>query len=366
MDISFLKPLYDRPGPWCSVYLPTEREGTSAEHRTELRWRELRDQLAELGADEQDLRAIDTEVGSDRSMAGLRGQALFASHGEVALVREMCPPVTRPRAVLGELPDLVPLLAQTPDVGPYVIVFADSAGADVEVREDYGANPGREHVDGPARPLKKETHGDAGQDREQRRAENALHDNARAIAARVEEIAGEHHAGMIALSGDVHMRANVLEELGPGWRPRTVEVDGSDAPGADAEGVRQRAGRAAAELEQAWRSELTDRYAAGLANDKAVEGLEGTVESLRAGDVDALLVRYDTPDAGAPVWWGPERGQLAVHPEEIDSTRAPQVKRGRAVDALIRTAALEDGDLLMFSGAEPGPRGAVGAILRRG
>lgn len=366
MDISFLKSLYDRPGPWCSVYLPTSRDETSAEHEIELRWRELRDRLYELGADEADLRAIDEVVGADGGVPGPHGQAIFAAHGSVALVREMCPPVTRSRAVYGQLPDLVPLLAQAPDVGPHLVVFADRSGADVEVRDDCAANTVREHVDGPARALGTSAHGDLGQDHHQHRAENSWQDNARAIAARVQQIAGEHGAGMIALSGDVRMRSTVFDELGPGWRPRTVEVEGSDAPGADAGIVRERAARAAAELEQAWRSDLADRYAAGLANDKAVEGLEDTVESLRAGDVDSLLVRYGTPDAGAPIWWGPERGQLAVHPDELDATHAASVRRGRAVDALIRAAALEGGDLLMFSGAEPGPRSAVGAILRRG
>lgn len=366
MDISFLKPLYDRPGPWCSVYLPTARDQASAAHEIELRWRELRDRLAELGADEDDLRAIDQEVGSDRGVPGAHGQALFAAHGSVALVREMCPPVTGSRAVFGQLPDLVPLLAQAPDVGPYLVVFADRAGADVEVREDCSGTSTHEHVDETAHLVSDTTRGTLGQDHHQRRAEHAWQDNARAIAARVQQIAGEHGAGMIALSGDVRMRTTVFDELGPGWRPRTVEVEGSDASGADADVVRQRAARAAAEFEQAWRSDLTDRYAAGLANDKAVEGLESTVESLRAGDVDSLLVRYGTPDAGAPVWWGPEVGQLAVHPDELEATHASHARRGRAVDALIRAAALEGGDLLMFSGGEPGPRSAVGAILRRG
>ena len=366
MDISFLKPLYDRPGPWCSVYLPTPGDQASAAHEIELRWRELRDRLAELGAAEEDLQAIDQEVGADRGMPAEHGRALFAAHGSVALVREMCPPVTRPRAVFGQLPDLVPLLAQAPDVGPYVVVFADRAGADVEVREDCAAISVSEHVQGPVSPLGKAPRGSTAPDHQEHRAEHAWQDNARAIAARVQQIAGEHGAGMIALSGDVRMRTTVFDELGPGWRPRTVELDGSDAPGADAEVVRQRAARAAAELEQAWRSDLADRYAAGLANEKAVEGLEHTVESLRAGDVDSLLVRYGTPDAGAPVWWGPEPGQLAVHPDELESTHASHARRGRAVDALIRAAALEGGDLLMFSGGEPGPRSSVGAILRRG
>jgi hypothetical protein len=365
MDISFLKPLYDSRGPWCSVYLSTARDQNLAERQIELRWRELRGQLAELGAEDQDLRAIDGEVGSDRGVPGQHGQAIFAAHGSVALVRELRAPMTTSRAVYGELPDLVPLLAGSRDLGPHLLVFADHAGGDVEVFGS-GSKPASERVDGPAETRTKASAGDRRQDREQRHAENTWQDNAKALAARVERIAGEHAAGMIALSGDPSMRAAVLDELGPLWRTRAMELAGSDAPGADADAVRVRAARAAAEFEQAWRAGVVDRYASGLANRKAVEGLEASVESLRSGDVDTLLVRHDAAESGAPMWWGPEPGQLAVHPEELEATRAPQVMRGHAVDALIRATVLEDGDLLLFSGSEPGPRAAAGAILRRG
>ncbi|HEX4786820.1 MAG TPA: Vms1/Ankzf1 family peptidyl-tRNA hydrolase [Actinospica sp.] len=366
MDISFLKPLYHGSGPWCSVYLSTARTKPRAEHEIELRWNELRGRLAELGAPTKDLRAIDDEVGADVGVPGPHGQAIFAAHGSVELVRELPAPQIDSRAVLGELPDLAPLLAQARDLGPHLVVFADRSGADVEVHGCSAPRPERERVDGPARALSKVSVGDWREDHNQRRAENSWQENARAVAARVEQIAGEHAAGMIALSGDVRMRAAVSEELGPLWRSRAVELAGSDAPGADADLVRRDAARAAAEFEQAWRAETVDRYASGLAHGKAVEGLEAVVESLRAGEVETLLVRQDAPDGGAPVWWGPERGQLAVHAEELEATHAAQLKRSRAVDALIRAAALEDGGLLLFDGGEPGPREAVGAILRRG
>lgn len=337
MDTSFLKPLYRRRGPWCSVYLSTERDETDAAHKTELRWRELRGRLAELGAREKDLRAVDGEIGSDRGIPRPHDRAIFAAHAEVALVHELRAPVTDSHAAFGELPDLVPLLAEMRDLGPHLLAFADHGGADVELH-GAGSPSAGERVDGQAR----------------------------AVSTRVAQIAEEHAVATIALSGDARVRATVLAELGPGWRSRAVELPGSDAPGADPEAVRRQAARAAAECEQAWRANLVDRYAAGLAHDRAVEGLEASVESLRNGEVETLLVRHDVPQAAAPVWWGPDPGQLAVHPEQLQSTRAPQIRHGRAVDALVRAAALEGGDLLLLSGSEPGPREAAGAILRRG
>lgn len=365
MDTSFLKPLYRRRGPWCSVYLTTEQGEPDAARKIGLRWRELRGRLAELGAREKDLRAVDGQIGSDRGTPRPHGQAIFAAHGEVALVRELRAPVTDSHAAFGELPDLVPLLAEMRDLGPHLLVFADRGGADVELHGVGGPTAG-ERVDGPARALAKVSSGDWRQARNQRRAENSWQDNARAVATRLAQIAEEWAVATIVLSGDARVRTAVLAELGPGWRSRAVELPGSDAPGADAEAVRGQAARAAAECEQAWRARLVDRYAAGLAHDRAVEGLEASVESLRNGEVDTLLVRHGVPQAAAPVWWGPDPGQLAVHPEQLQGTRAPQIRHGRAVDALVRAAALEGGDLLLLSDAEPGPREAAGAILRRG
>ncbi|MGH3319088.1 MAG: hypothetical protein ACRDN9_02720 [Streptosporangiaceae bacterium] len=47
MNLSFLAPLYDRPGPYASVYLDTSRTVEDASHQMELRWRAVRGGLAE-------------------------------------------------------------------------------------------------------------------------------------------------------------------------------------------------------------------------------------------------------------------------------------------------------------------------------
>src|SRR5919112_1540935 len=52
MELSYLRPLFDRPGPWASVHLDATRAEENAEHQIELRWRALRTDLARQGGDD--------------------------------------------------------------------------------------------------------------------------------------------------------------------------------------------------------------------------------------------------------------------------------------------------------------------------
>ena len=358
MDTKPFKPLYDGDGPFSSAYLPTPGNEADAAHRIELTWRELREDLAGQGAPEPDLRAIDGAVcGPAATSAGHgseAGLAIFASQGTVVLDRELSAHPVTPRATFGDLPDAVTLLAQLPDLGNYLVVHTDREGAQIELHARGRREPEQsEQVKGRTYPVSKNTSGDWRQDRRQRTVQNTWRANARDIAWRVGEIAARHGVDLIAVNGDVRARTMLRDELGASWHDRVVDA----ADGAE---------RVAAEFECAWRAEVVDHFAGDLANGTAVDGLTATVDALRTGDVATLLVRHDAPDTGAPVWWGPEPGQLTLHPRELEDLRANRIKRGRAADVLIRALVQTDGELLLCSGAEPGPSGVAGAILRRG
>jgi hypothetical protein len=368
MDTRIFKPLYDAAGPGTSVYLPTPRNERDAAHKIELEWRSLRAELAGQGAPEADLRAIDTVVGTDRGLDTPRGQAIFATDGAVVLSRELSVPPAAPRGRFDDLPDGVPLLAQTPDLGDYLLVLVDRQEAEIELRSrEHGAAARDEHVRGRDRPLTKVSSGDWRQDHRQRKAENTWKANARDVAARVKELAGAYDVELIAVCGDVRARTLLMEQLGALGRSRAVELPTTGfPPGADRAHAHVAAERIAARCEYDRRAAVLDRYRQGLANGTAAGGLDAVVDALRSGEVATLLLRYDAPEADAPVWWGPDPGQLTLHARELEGTRAPRIKRGRAADVLIRALIQTDGDLLMYSGAEPGPDGVAGAVLRRG
>ena len=365
MELGHLKALYDSPGPFASVYLATDRADPEAEHAIELRWRQLRGRLAADGADEPTLAAIDAAVGSDRGRPAPHGQAIFAAGGSVLLQEELRVPTVLDRARYGQLPDVLPLLAQAPDFSSYLLVFADRTGADVEVHDGSGADE-RDRVEGSARwPLRKVHNGDWHEAHFQREVEQTWQANAKQEADRVRQIARSHRAELIAVSGDARARSMLLEHLGPDWNARTVALPaGGRAGGSDREQARRAAMVAAAQEEESVRAQVRDHYASRLANGGAVDGLIPTTEALRRGEVDTLLLRYGSPEVDAWMWWGPQPGQLAAHPEELTDMRSPQTRRDKAGDVLLRAAVQSGSRVLVLAGGEPGPERGVGAVLR--
>jgi hypothetical protein len=348
------------------VYLVTERADPEAGHAIELRWRELRGRLEADGADEPTLRAIDAAVGSDRGRPAPHGQAIFAAGGTVLLQEELRAPTVRERAAFGQLPDVLPLLAQAPDFSSYLLVFADRTGAEVEVYDGAGVDERVTVEAGSGWPLRKVPNGDWHEAHFQRGVENTWEANAKEEADRIRQIARSHRAELIAVSGDARAKTMLLEHLGPDWSARavTLPVGGGRAEGSDREQARRAAQVVAAREEESLRAETMDRYAGRLATGGAVEGLIPTVEALRRGDVDTLLIRHGSQALDAWLWWGQEPGQLAAHPEELTDMRAPQTRRDKAGNVLVRAAVQNGTRILVLAGGEPGPENGVGAVLR--
>ena len=89
MNLDFLRPLFDRPGPWVSVYLDATRASENADHEVSLRWRALREQLEQQGADAGTLDAVQRAVDEHPYQPGRYGLAVFARAGEASLVETL-------------------------------------------------------------------------------------------------------------------------------------------------------------------------------------------------------------------------------------------------------------------------------------
>ncbi|MDW4909236.1 hypothetical protein RB628_28825 [Streptomyces sp. ADMS] len=119
VELTFLDPVYARPGPYACAYLDTSRDIPDPEAAISLRRRHLREDLAGQGADDATVAAVADVAGSDREIAGRHGQAIFASQGHLALVEEVPDPPAHDAARFSALPDVMPLAVQhAPDI-PY-------------------------------------------------------------------------------------------------------------------------------------------------------------------------------------------------------------------------------------------------------
>src|SRR4051812_4416053 len=106
MKLSFLRPLYERPGPWASVYLDVSRDTEDAAKAVDLRWRRLRDELAGQGADAATLDAAETALRDADPRPGRSGLSIFASGGTVVLAEPLAGPPPRDLAVWSGRPQV--------------------------------------------------------------------------------------------------------------------------------------------------------------------------------------------------------------------------------------------------------------------
>ncbi|HET9379644.1 MAG TPA: Vms1/Ankzf1 family peptidyl-tRNA hydrolase [Streptomyces sp.] len=384
MDLAFLHPLYDEPGPWASVYVDTSRHTEDTPHERELTARALARDLAEQGADEATCRAVRSAVEELRHSSEPHGRALFARAGEVVLDPPLARAPQRDWALWAPLPRATPLLELAGEDPVCVVAYIDRKGADFELRSGLGSE-GAGGVTGRQWPVHRTASADWSERHFQLRVENTWEHNAAEIADALAVCQEETRADLLILVGDDRERRAVHDRLPRRLHDLVVEAPhgaGSrlldeDVETARAEHVRL---RAAAELERFRASRTPD--AEGRTG--AVEGVPALVEAAREHRIGELLVRPGGPDAHREVWIGEEPDQVAVRRSELKTLGEEDAWPARADDALLRSAFATDAAALCVTPvtdppAEPttdtasatvrGPEhdepvGGLGALLR--
>ncbi|MEV0225567.1 Vms1/Ankzf1 family peptidyl-tRNA hydrolase [Streptomyces sp. NPDC050704] len=367
MDLAFLHPLYERPGPWASVYVGTSRPTEATAHERSLTAQAAARELAEQGADEATCRAVRAAVDELRNSAEPHGRALFATGGEVVLD----PPLaTSPPAVTAQwsaLPHTAPLLDLAGEDPVCIVAYIDRRGADFELRgalgsEDAGSVTGRQW------PLHRTSTVDWSERHFQLRVENTWEHNAAEIADALAVCQEETRADLLILVGDDRERRAVHDRLPQRLHDRVVEAP--HGPGSrllDEDVERTRAEhvhhRAAEELERF----LAARAPDGEGRAAAVEGVPALVEAAREHRIDELLIHPDGPDTHRGVWIGEDPDQLAVRRTELKTLGEQHSWSVRADDALLRSAVATGAPAISVAPATPDdevPVGGLGALLR--
>jgi hypothetical protein len=367
MDLAFLHPLYEHPGPWASVYVDTSRHTEDTPHERQLTAQAMARQLADQGADEATCRAVRSAIEDLRHSSEPHGRALFARAGEVILD----PPLARPPqggdwAEWAPLPRVTPLLELAGEDPVCVVAYVDRKGADFELRSALGREEAGS-VTGRQWPVHRTSSVDWSERHFQLRVENTWEHNAAEIADALAVCQEETRADLLILVGDDRERRSVHERLPKRLHDLVVEAPhgiGSrlldeDVERARAEHVRR---RAAAELERF----LAARHPDDEGRAGAVEGVPALVDAAREHRIDELLIRPDGPDAHREVWIGEDPDQLAVRRTDLKILGEQHSWPARADDALIRSAVASDAAALAVSEqeAQEVPVGGLGALLR--
>ncbi|HCA85585.1 MAG TPA: hypothetical protein DEQ61_08850, partial [Streptomyces sp.] len=296
MELAFLNPLVERPGPWASVYFDTSRASQTAAAEQRLAAREARDELARQGADERTCRVLHEALAA-LPRSGAPGQALFATGGEIVLSVALGePPPAGPEVSWSALPHLGPLLEHRREDPSCLIAYIDRTGADFELRDDYGHSSAGGLQGSQQWPMHRTGSADWSERHFQFAVENTWEHNAGEVAAALREAWQETGAEMLLLVGDARERHAVRDRLAEPLRSAVVEAEhGSRASGSRTGQLDVEIARARAEYVHEHTAETLDRFragraqAAGSAVHDAAEGVPALVEAAREHRIGALI-----------------------------------------------------------------------------
>jgi Bacterial archaeo-eukaryotic release factor family 2 len=205
--------------------------------------------------------------------------------------------------------------------------------------------------------------GGVAQDRHQRSVEETWDENARTLAAEVNQVAGRIGAVHVIVSGDVRARSLLLEHLATPLRESAAVLD--EEVSADSQAMTGAADRALSEWAGRHCRERFDDWQARLAHGLAVQGLAPIMAAFRDGQVSDLFLA-DEPSSIASAWIGPGGNDLAASREELLERDVAAPAADRADAAIVRAIAHTDAELHFLPPdlVETGNPEACGGIAR--
>lgn len=361
-DTQEMKALLDAHGPFVSVYFDDSRDTSDAEAQIQARWRDLRKQLEDAGADDATILRLQRAILQGEPGVGRQGRGLVVSRDEVLLDHRLASlPATVVR--VSEYPYIVPMVEFTRRRPAYVFAAVDHLGADITLHD--GDTTRTETVVGEGYPVHKPVSaGWNGYGDVEHSVEEAVRMNVRAITDRLTELVDETGAEAVFVCGEVRSRADVTSALPDRIAKRVSALH------AGALGHRAREAEVADEVEaefarrrQAAVAEVTDRITAemGRRSGLAVEGLAGVCAALRDGAVKTLIVGKGLGDT--TVVTGKSHHIVAPDADALSELGEAPYGVARADEALPFAAVASNAALLT---ADDGfaPADGVAALLR--
>ncbi|MCX6465691.1 MAG: Vms1/Ankzf1 family peptidyl-tRNA hydrolase [Pseudonocardiales bacterium] len=369
MDLRFLTDVMTRPGPFATVYLDASHDTADAARQDELRRAAARKDLADQGADERTLAALDRAADGAVPPTGRAGRVLVAAGGEVLLDRVLPAPPERPSATWSPLPDLLPLLVALPEPTVAVVVRIDEKGGEILLAGAESAPVLVEQVDGRDHPVHKVGAGGPSHLAMQERVEETWRRNTADVAARVDAHVAASGAGVVVLAGDAPARSRLRDALSTRAASVAVDVEHTGGP-TDLETLAAAVREAVLDAVDARRHAVIDRYAEAAGRDEgfAVSGLEAVLAALRAEQVDTLLVDAAVP-RDTEVWFGDPLTAVARDAEDLRRIGGEPAGSAPADAVLVRAAVGGDAAFHPLGGGRTGLVGhevtdGVAALLR--
>ncbi|ULE32368.1 Rv2629 family ribosome hibernation factor [Mycobacterium sp. IDR2000157661] len=361
MHSEHFRTLLTSNGPYASVYFEDSHNTEDAAALLELRWRSLREQLEEQGADPAVTESIEQAVVGARPAVGRSGRAVVASSDGILVDEHLIRPAG-PEVRVSPLPYLVPIIEHGVGRPTYAVVIVDHAGGDLTLYRDGTAVS--DTVDGTAYPVHKAAGAETpGWGDPQGTAEGARQRNVRAVASQLTTLFDDASPEVVFVVGEVRSRADLLAELPERVTERVVEVKvGARNSGFEDDDLRHEIDQEFQRRRVAAIDDAAQRFTAALGRGEglAAEGLDGVTAALRAGAVETLIIG-DVGDA--TVVAGEDLSTIAPNPNVLSELGAAPAQTLRADEALPMVA-ISTGAELIRTDERIEPADGVAAILR--
>lgn len=330
MRLGQLHDVYERPGPFATVYLDTSGETNSEEV-----WLTAREVLVRQGADEPTLRALDGHL-AQRSFAG-RGHVLVAERGEVVLSDDLPQPAVglseQEAACFAAVPQLMTYLRLRGPRIPHVVAVVDQLGAGLRIV----------HATSEAETGSVETPPER-------------------VAVEIMREAKRVGARAVVLAGDAEQRRLVLDQLDGETRDRVVETEAShDDHDAVDEPLRHRIEETIEALVHSRISESVQEFEQQRGEPAwIVEGLRTTLAELRREQVRTLLWSAPVGPSERMLTIGSRTNDLAIDESGLGAEAVATVPASAAV---VRALAGTGAELVLVDPEKVELADGIGGLL---
>lgn len=306
MQLATLRHIYEAQEPLATVYMQALPVSADAEHEVRLRWDTLRAQLADAGAHQEALDALDETILDTEAFGAIQAEGRVLVAGRSGLLLDEDFDATGEggdHAVLAPVAQLGDYLRQRLRAVRALVVLVDQEQAiirrEIFTSTDVLDSGAETHVEGSAyESVNKVREGFLHHRRMQQRSEDAAVQNVQDVAERLRTIAAQWKPDVIAVGGETQGRKLLLKELPQELADlgREVEAGGgipSDSADAGAEdSLAEELATLARKITIDRASEQTERFGSAEGNGLAVQGAENVFRAVRLGAVDTLLLRY--------------------------------------------------------------------------
>ncbi|WP_425954570.1 hypothetical protein [Xylanimonas sp. McL0601] len=394
MKTDWIKPLIGHPGPFATIYLDATRSAEAGDKDVAGRWKAVRRSLAQQGAPDSVLDAVEDAALRPIRKVGAHGRVIIADGSGVLVDKALHTAPTVATGVWHAVPALLHAALAADEEVTALKVAVDRTGADLRLMGARGWDA-RRTFEAPHDDISKVAPGGSsrggaaggggdrgGQSAVDARVEDSLARNAEAVAREVEKAVAEERPEIVLLYGDARTVRAVKTALVRPVAELTVEVAG----GGRGAGVHE--GAFHENLEDALDSYREKRREVVLAELRqgqgreqgAVSGVDDVVAVLSRGQVKELVLNEDVgydgalvvgadgargPLSGRTLWIGPDPLAIALSRSSLaDAGYTDGVEELPAAIALMRAAVGQDAGLTVAPEGAVDLIDGVGATLR--